>query len=206
MLAATLAFSPSFPASAAQNASGSAAQPVQEESVPQPFSGPRTQGAVVCCSGNTGLIVNIPVGWVNDDKVAKKLGLPAVLYPKGGNFNTAHAIIYPRVDGRNKGLDIEKAADLLIEETARRYRALPGGSGVKTSKGKDAVNAHGLRFAVRVIEDGPPANKSEYVAYVSTPAGVFIVVMSSTDPLRNIQYMHHFERILDEAELIDVAN
>ena len=158
---------------------------------------------VICYQEDAAFLMVPPEGWVGDPAAANQLGLCGVFYPVDYDFNTAPAVMYPRLMKAFPGDSLEDRAQKQAEFTLRKFRALPGGQGLILRKEKAYTAGGGLTFALRRFDNGPPPNVAEAAAYAIHNDAIFIVVLSAKSAGQLSPYLPALYAALDEVAAMD---
>lgn len=160
-------------------------------------------GGVICYQEGAAFLMIPPDGWVGDPAAAGQLGLCGVFYPAGYDFNSAPAVMYPRLAKAFPGDSLEDRAQKQAEFTLREFRILPGGQDLTLRKGKAYTTTGGLTFALRRFDNGPPPNVSEAAAYTIHNDAILIVVLSAKSVGQLSPYLPALYAALDEVAAMD---
>ena len=160
-------------------------------------------GGVICYQEGAAFLLPPPDGWVGDPAVAGRLGLCGVFYPEGYDFNSAPAVMYPRLVKALPGDSLEDRAQKQAALTLREFRSLPGGQNLTLRKEKAYTAASGLAFALRRFDNGPPPNVAEAAAYAIHNDAIFIVVLSARSAGQLLPYLPDLYAALDEVAAMD---
>jgi hypothetical protein len=118
--------------------------------------------------------LNAPKGWKLDPTAGSAQGLPCVLYPEGGTWETADPVMYARIASTNYE-DYEVFAKDAIEDMKKKR---PGFTFKRIASGK--TEGGQLYF----INEYPPSEgykRPERVAYVQLPKSVAYIVFTADE-------------------------
>jgi hypothetical protein len=118
--------------------------------------------------------ISAPKGWKLDPTAGSAQGLPCVLYPDGGTWDTADPVMYAKIASTTYE-DFEVfAKDAVADMKEKR----PGFTMKRVASGK---TAGGLPYFINEYPPSASYKRSERVAYIQLPKAVAYIVFTADE-------------------------
>jgi hypothetical protein len=118
--------------------------------------------------------ISAPKGWKLDPTAGSAQGLPCVLYPDGGTWDTADPVMYAKIASTIYE-DYEAFAKDAVADMKKKR---PGFTMKRVASGK---TAGGLSYFINEYPPSASYKRSERVAYVQLPKAVAYIVFTADE-------------------------
>jgi len=150
-------------------------------------------------SGDLGILVSAPKGWVLDNKSGVSQGTHAVMYPKGSSWKSASEVMYVNIGGMESAASLEAFIARDIEQFKQKFPRI----GVE---GLDPIDtASGAQAQVRTFSGGGYGNY-ECVAYAQHGSKVAIYVLTCRSKKGYEKTRGLFREMVAKSELVKMSS